>query len=291
MPLQLMQIKPGIVKDITQYSAGKNGPYWIDGNLVRFKNGYAEKLGGWEKEAYTEVDGSGNVTTTETTIQGIARNMVFWRSITDGEDRIAIGTHNHLYIIVNTSLYDITPLRKTTENLTNPLSTTSGSTTVTITDNSHGASDGDFIVINSATATGGISADTFNRVEGFQITYIDTNSYSIEVPTAATSTATGGGTIIDIKYLIGIAEGGGAASGALSGAQAGFKAFGPKGAIIGGIAGAVMGAGAAREKRKAHNRMIEAKKERAMGEIAMEEGRQIGQALAGMGTRIGASLR
>lgn len=26
MPLQLMQIKPGIVKDITQYAAGKNGP-------------------------------------------------------------------------------------------------------------------------------------------------------------------------------------------------------------------------------------------------------------------------
>ena len=207
MPLQLMQIKPGIVKDITQYSAGKNGPYWIDGNLVRFKNGYAEKLGGWEKEAYTEVDGSGNVTTTETTIQGIARNMVFWRSITDGEDRIAIGTHNHLYIIVNASLYDITPLRKTTENLTNPLSTTSGSTTVTITDNSHGASDKDFIVINSATATGGISADTFNRVEGFQITYINANSYSIEVPTAATGTATGGGTTIDIKYLIGIEQG------------------------------------------------------------------------------------
>jgi len=91
--------------------------------------------------------------------------------------------------------------------------------------------------------------------------------------------------------MLGGGEGGGAASGAMSGAQAGFKAFGPKGAIIGGIAGAVMGAGAAREKRKAHNRMIEAKKQKAMGEIAMEEGRQIGQALAGMGTRIGASLR
>ena len=91
--------------------------------------------------------------------------------------------------------------------------------------------------------------------------------------------------------MLGGGEGGGAASGAMSGAQAGFKAFGPKGAIIGGIAGAVMGAGAAREKRKAHNRMIEAKKHKAMGEIAMEEGRQIGEALSGMGSRIGASLR
>jgi hypothetical protein len=33
MPLQLLKYNPGIVKDITQYSAGKNGPYWVDGDL------------------------------------------------------------------------------------------------------------------------------------------------------------------------------------------------------------------------------------------------------------------
>ena len=207
MPLQLMQIKPGIVKDITQYAAGKNGPYWIDGNFIRFKNGYAEKIGGWLKEAYDAVDVNGDITENETTIQGIARNMISWRSNTDGEDRIAIGTHNHLYLIVNNALYDITPLRKTTNNLSNPLSTTEDSTTVTVTDTSHGASDGDFVVIEEATAVGGIDADTLNRVEGYQITYIDANSYSITVPTAASSTATGGGTSLDVKYLIGIQEG------------------------------------------------------------------------------------
>ena len=45
MPLQLLQFKPGIVKDITEYSAGKNGPFWVDGNNVRFKNGYPTKIG------------------------------------------------------------------------------------------------------------------------------------------------------------------------------------------------------------------------------------------------------
>jgi hypothetical protein len=207
MPLQLMQIKPGIVKDITQYAAGKNGPYWIDGNFIRFKNGYAEKIGGWLKEAYDAVDVNGDITENETTIQGIARNMISWRANTDGEDRIAIGTHNHLYLIVNNALYDITPLRKTTNNLSNPLSTTEDSTTVTVTDTSHGASDGDFVIIEEATAVGGIDADTLNRVEGYQITYIDPNSYSITVPTAASSTATGGGTSLDVKYLIGVQEG------------------------------------------------------------------------------------
>ena len=214
MPLQLMQIKPGIVKDITQYSAGKNGPYWIDGNLIRFNNGYAEKIGGWLKDTYTRVDAAGEITTTETTIQGIARNMVSWRAITDGEDRIAIGTHNHLYILENNALYDITPLRKTTENLTNPLATTDESNIVTITDSSHGAINGDWVVINSATATGGISAATFNQSEGYQITYINANSYSITVATDATSTvAAGGGTTIDISYLIGVAAGLGQQSG------------------------------------------------------------------------------
>ena len=207
MPLQLMQLKPGIVKDITQYAAGKNGPYWIDGNFIRFKNGYAEKIGGWLKEVYDKVDANGDITDEEATIQGIARNMVSWRANTDGEDRIAIGTHNHLYLIVNNALYDITPLRATSTNLSNPLSTTDGSTTVTVTDTSHGASDGDFIIMEEATAVGGIDADTLNRIEGYQITYINANSYSITVPTAASSTATGGGTSLDVKYLIGIQEG------------------------------------------------------------------------------------
>ena len=214
MPLQLMQIKPGIVKDITPYSAGKNGPYWIDGNLIRFKNGYAEKIGGWLKDAYTRVDAAGSVTATETTFEGIARAMVSWRSITDGEDRIAIGTHNHLYILENNALYDITPLRKTTSNLTNPLKTTDESTTIVVTDNSHGASNGDWVVINSAAAIGGITAAQLNQSEGYQITFLTANTYSITVSSAATSTvAAGGGTTIDISYLIGVAEGLGQQSG------------------------------------------------------------------------------
>lgn len=278
MPYQLMQIKPGIVKDITQYSAGKNGPYWIDGNLVRFLNGYPQKIGGWEKEEFTYVDEDGTITSTETSLTGIARNMVSWRGITDGEDRIAIGTHNHLYILSNNALYDITPLRDisnrattlgealddsetsidlvsvegfpvagaikvgseiitytgissltltgctrgtngtsaaaadiasvVTATLINPIATTDESTTVTITDTAHGASDNDWVVINSATATGGIPAATLNNTNGYQITLLTANTYSITVPTAATSTVSaGGGLAVTIKYLVGVVAG------------------------------------------------------------------------------------
>ena len=56
MPLQLLKYNPGIVKDITEYAAGKNGPFYVDGDLVRFKNGYPQKFGGWQKDVLTELD-------------------------------------------------------------------------------------------------------------------------------------------------------------------------------------------------------------------------------------------
>ena len=43
-------------------------------------------------------------------------------------------------------------------------------------------------------------------MSGYQATLVDANTYTIVSPTAASSTATGGGTTIDIKYLIGEAE-------------------------------------------------------------------------------------
>ena len=199
MSYRLLKLNSGIVKDITEYSAGKNGPFYVDSNLVRFRNGYPNKIGGWEQDVYFD-----NVDTTNATLaQGKPKNAVFWRADTDGSDRIALGTHNHLYIILNGVLYDITPLRKTSTNLSNPLVVTNGSTTITVTDTSHGAKTGDFIVIEQATAVGGISADTLNRIIGYPITVVNSNSFTIQSPTGASSGATGGGTGLDIKYLIG----------------------------------------------------------------------------------------
>jgi hypothetical protein len=203
MPLQILKFKPGIVKDITEYASGKNGPFYVDGNLVRFRNGYPTKIGGWEEDRYYFNADTENATT----VTGVPKEIVAWRSNSDSVDRIAIGTHNHLYVLKADIFYDITPVRKITSNLTNPVVVTNESTTVTITDVGHGAFTGDFIVINSATETGGVTAATLNRLEGYQITVVDDDDYTFTVPSAATSGATGGGTTIDITYLIGNAEG------------------------------------------------------------------------------------
>jgi len=207
MPLQLLKYNPGVVKDITEYAAGKNGPFWVDSDLVRFKNGYPEKLGGWQKDVLYGLDTSGEITSTETTIEGIARRMLYWRASVDGVDRLAVGTHNHLLIIQNNAVYDITPLRKTSSALSNPIATTNTSTTVTITDTAHGALTDDWVVFSGAASTGGITADTFAYYYGYQITRIDADSYTIVVPTAATSTVAAGGGTVTIKYLIGVEDG------------------------------------------------------------------------------------
>ena len=263
MTLQLLKFQPGIVKDITEYAAGKNGPFWVDGDLVRFRNGYPTKIGGWLKDAFNSLNADGTTSTTEASLQGIARRMIPWRAFSDGKDRIVVSTHNHLYIIQDSALYDITPLRDktnatttTNEALDNseteidlvsvtgfktagvikigseiitytgistltltgctrgtnstsatthdsgatvtqiliaPIATTDESTTVTITDSGHGASKGDFVVLDDATATGGISADTLNRRSGYQITAVATNTFTFTVPSAATSTVSAGG--------------------------------------------------------------------------------------------------
>ena len=86
MPLNLVQLKPGVVKDITEYASGKNGPFWTDGNNVRFRNGYATKIGGWENEEIFSIDVSNNVTSTASSTTGVPRKLNFWRATSDGVD-------------------------------------------------------------------------------------------------------------------------------------------------------------------------------------------------------------
>ena len=46
MPLTKLQFKPGINREITKYS---NEGGWVDCDKIRFRFGYPEKFGGWEK--------------------------------------------------------------------------------------------------------------------------------------------------------------------------------------------------------------------------------------------------
>lgn len=203
MPLKLFKFQPGIVKDITPYSAGKNGPFWTDGDKVRFVNGYPQKIGGWtEEKMYHSDNGYGE----EVTPYGVPRNLDYWTALSDGLGYLAIGTHNHLYVTYQLLLYDITPVRATQAGLSNPFTTVDTSSVVNVNDTAHGAEDSDWVVFSGASDTNGIPAATINDVYGYQLTYVDDDNYTVDFGTAATSSGSGGGTVT-ATYLIGSDEG------------------------------------------------------------------------------------
>ena len=47
MPLNKFIFRPGINREGTDYD---NEGGWFDGNLIRFKNGRPQKIGGWAKD-------------------------------------------------------------------------------------------------------------------------------------------------------------------------------------------------------------------------------------------------
>ena len=175
MPMTALKFKPGIVSDITSYS---NEGGFVDGDKVRFRFGFPEKFGGWEKYS-------------ENTYLGSARRLHNWVAL-DGSDFMGIGTHLKYYIEEGQAFNDITPLRgdPVTTGVTFTTNTTSGTESqVIVNSNVHGANLNDFVTISNAETTAGISADTMNAEH--QITeIINSNSFKIDVGSNATSVVT-----------------------------------------------------------------------------------------------------
>ena len=178
MPLQKLQLRPGVNREGTSL-ANEGG--WFECDKVRFRSGYPQKLGGWQPI-------SGN------TYQGVARSLWNWVTLR-GYNLLGVGTNLKYYVESGGTYNDITPIRDTNV-LTNPFTTTSGSRTVTVTDTGHGAIAGDFVTFSGATAVGGL---TLNGE--FQIVSATTNTYTITAPIAASSSATGGGTVTAVYQI------------------------------------------------------------------------------------------
>ena len=181
MSLAKLNIKGGIVTDRSDYSAG---PVWVDGNKVRFQQGLPEKIGGWVSE-------------TSWTHTGVPSKAQTWQAL-DGTSLLAVGTSKKLELVSNGVLYDITPIAATTTP-TNPYDTVNTDATVTVNETGHGADVGDFIVISSATAVGGITPAGTVEVT----TVPGANSWTFEWTSVATSTVTGGGGTPTHEYLLG----------------------------------------------------------------------------------------
>ena len=176
--MQKLQFRPGVNREGTTL-ANEGG--WFDCDKIRFRSGFPEKIGGW-------------TTISSATYLGDCRSMHNWVTL-KGYNLLGVGTNIKFYIEQGGAYNDITPVRFA-ETLTNPFTTVNTSSVVTVTDTNHGAITGDYVTFSGATATGGISATILNSQ--YQITYVDSNTYTINVgaANAATSSTTGGGTVI-----------------------------------------------------------------------------------------------
>jgi hypothetical protein len=176
MPLTKLQFRPGINREITAYS---NEGGWVDCDKVRFRFGYPEKIGGWEKYGNNSYLGS-------------ARALHNWIAL-DGSNYLGVGTHLKYYIEEGQTFSDITPIRATTAAGDVTFSATDGSTTVTVSDTAHGCQEFDFVTFSGAVSLGGVvTADVLNQE--YQVTrIIDADSYEIELAAAANASDTGNG--------------------------------------------------------------------------------------------------
>ena len=179
MPLTNFTIKPGINKEVTDYTGQGQ---WVDSDNVRFFNGLPQKIKGWDKFV-------------DTTIVGVVRDQHGWISL-DGTRYDAFGTDRKLYVYEEGTVFDITPIRDT-EALTNPF-TTNGTATVLVTDSGHGCQQGSFVTFDSFSTIDGLDMN-----QEFEVTsVVNTSAYTVtHTSTASGSTAGGGGTG-DANYQI-----------------------------------------------------------------------------------------
>jgi hypothetical protein len=163
MPLQQIDFQPGINKEATDYSA-KGG--WVDGNLIRFRKGRVEKIGGWAQLGVNY-------------FLGICRALHSWISLS-GTRYLGAGTTWKYYVEEGDVYHDITPIRATTSAGDVTFAATDGSSTITITDVAHDAVNNDFVTFSGAATLGGlITAPVLNQE--YQISLVTgVDTYEIE---------------------------------------------------------------------------------------------------------------
>jgi hypothetical protein len=208
VPLTKLQFKPGVNREATSL-ANEGG--WYDGNNIRFRSGYPEKIGGWVTDTGTESttqtstlpaadNGLPTAKPPSTTgyntasFWGICRNLWAWLNLA-GYNLLGVGTSLKYYIQngIGGTFYDITPIRNIGSPGAPTFTATVSSNVITVTDNSNGAQANDFVTFSGAVSLGGNITATVLNAE-FQIkTIIDANTYTIQTSVVANSSDTGHG--------------------------------------------------------------------------------------------------
>ncbi len=187
MSLKKLQFKPGITRDNTSLAA-EGG--WYDCNNIRFRSGYPQKIGGWQRAS-------------DDTFLGYARDLINWVTLI-GNNFVGLGTEVKYYIEEGGAYYDVTPIRGTAT-LVNPFTAVDGSPVITVADTAHGGNTGDYVTFSGASGLGGnITAGVLNAEH--IMTKVDANTYTITVGVNANATdaagSPGGGGAVGAEYQV-----------------------------------------------------------------------------------------
>jgi hypothetical protein len=185
MPLQKLELRPGVNRESTTY-ANEGGFYSCD--KIRFRSGYAEKIGGWiNQSTYT--------------FKGVCRSLFNW--ITFASDNLlGVGTNSKMYV-ENLGIYhDITPIANTVTLPNNPFATTLGSYLVTVTTTlPHNLSVGTYVTFSGVSGGGIVNGVTLNG--NFEvITTPSSTTFTVIGAVLATSTGSGGGAAVTAQFEI-----------------------------------------------------------------------------------------
>ncbi len=173
MTLAKVQFAPGVNKEGTEYTADAG---WFDSDKIRFRQGRVEKIGGWTKYS-------------DQSFLGVCRSLHQWSSL-ESLSYIGVGTNLKFYVSEGTIYNDITPIRLTAGAGDATFAATNGSSTITVTENGHGAVVNDFVTFSDAASLGGnVIAAVLNQE--YQIASVPTvNTFTIEAKDTSGATVT-----------------------------------------------------------------------------------------------------
>jgi len=190
MPLQKILFKPGVNRENTRYTT-EGG--WYECDKIRFRQGTPEKIGGWTRF-------------NTNTFLGVCRSLWNWITLA-GQNLVGVGTNLKFYISQGGAYYDITPIRASSTINNNPFVATNGSSTITVTDTSHGCVTGDFVTFSGAVGLGGNITATVLNAE-YQVTVLTANTYTFTASATANATdaagSPGGGASVVAAYQLNV---------------------------------------------------------------------------------------
>jgi len=185
MPMAMLKLKPGVDVEL---SPSLSEAAIHDSNLVRFRAGLAEKLGGWDRFY-------------QFALSGVPKALHAWLDLNEVA-YLAAGTTQALNVLSNGALRDITP-QTLTSDFAPDFDTTNGSPNVIVNDPNVTA----ITIYNSVefmtpVSVGGIVLSGVYPVDLF----LGTGQYRIVAATDATATVVAGGVVPEFSTISGTTE-------------------------------------------------------------------------------------